>query len=369
MQTEVLRKVNQYIKKARPYLNPLYPCQIFQEEELLEIGFLSKRCEHDAKGTCIMCDYGCAKGTYSDEEYLKEMDKILEKYSHGIMILLLCSNGSILNSKQISNSLLQKILIRAAQTDIMQIEIECHYKDVTISKLDLIKDILCDKQVTIEMGLETVNPLYQDIFFGKDIDLNEYEEKILLIQSYGFKIDLNVILGLPFMSPKEQLKDTRKTLEWVFEHQCSPVIFPVNIKPFTLLMHMYQAGYYKPISHWLLLYLLNSIEEEKLSQVVVAWYGNREEIYEGTEIRAIFPTVCPECEEKITNFYNKFISCNNSHTRKRLLWNTINNTSNCPCLESINFTEEMDVDFEKQYESYIMQLLKEFAFLFQEENE
>ncbi len=369
MQTEVLRKVNQYIKKTRPYLNPLYPCQVFQEKELLEIGFLSKRCEHDAKGTCIMCDYGCAKKTYSDEEYLNEMDEILKKYSWETKMLLLCSNGSILNSKQISDGLFKKILLRAAQTDIVQIEIECHYKDVTIKKLDLIKEILYDKKITIEMGLETVNPLYQDIFFGKDINLNEYEKKILLIQSYGFEIDLNIILGLPFMSSKEQLKDTCKTLDWVFEHKCSPVIFPVNIKPFTLLMHMYQSGYYKPISHWLLLYLLDSIEEEKLSQVVIAWYGNREEIYEGTKKRAIFPTVCLECKEKITNFYDKFISCNDSYIRKKLLYDTINSASKCTCLRHINLREEMDIDFEKQYESYIAGLLEEFAFLFQEENE
>lgn len=364
MQSEVLRKVNQYIKNARPYLNPLYPCEVFQEKELLEIGFLSKRCEHDVKGTCIMCDYGCAKGTYSDEKYLNEMDKILEKHSHGTMILLLCSNGSILNSKQISDSLFKKILLRAAQTNIMQIEIECHYKDVTINKLDLIKEILCNKQVTIEMGLETVNPVYQNVFFGKDIDFNEYEDKILLIQSYGFKIDLNIILGLPFMSSKEQLEDTYRTMEWVFEHQCSPVIFPVNIKPFTLLMHMYQSGYYKPISHWLLLYLLDSIEEAKLSQVVIAWYGNREEVYEETKSRAIFPTACPECGEKIKNFYDQFISYNDSHTRKKLLQDMINNVSKCPCLGHINLTEPIDIDFEKQFESYIALLLTEFAFLF-----
>lgn len=366
MRPEVLHKVNQYIKRTRPYLNPLYPCQVFKEDDLLEIGFLSKRCEHDAKGTCIMCDYGCAKETYSDGEYLNEMDEILAKYSEGTTILLLCSNGSILNSNQIRDELFQKILLHAAQTDIPQIEIECHYKDVTIKKLDMIKKFLPDKQITIEMGLETVNPVYQKIFFGKGINLNEYEDTILRIQSYGFKIDLNIILGLPFLCSKEQLKDTRQTLDWVFEHQCSPVIFPVNIKPFTLLMHMFQFGYYKPISHWLMLTLLDSIEEKKLDQIVVAWYGNREEIYENIESHAIFPTACPDCIDTIKDFYNKFVSCNNSHVRKKLLQDMMN-TAKCSCMKQLNLTEETTFDFEKQYESYTTQLLREFDFLFLEE--
>ena len=363
MRPEVLRKVNQYIKRTRPYLNPLYPCQVFQEGDLLEIGFLSKRCKYDARGTCIMCDYGCAKGTYSDEEYLNEMMCILEKYSEGITILLLCSNGSILNPNQISNELFKKILLQAKETDIPQIEIECHYMDVTIEKLEMIKEFLPNKQVIIEMGLETINPLYQELFFGKQIDLNSYEDTLLRIRSYGFQTDLNVILGLPFLSPVDQLKDTLKTLDWVFAHQCSPIIFPVNIKPFTLLMHMYQSGYYKPISHWQMLYLLDSIDVGKLNQVVVAWYGNREEVYEGTKSRAIFPTACLKCEKAINTFYDQFMSCSNSYIRKKLLQNMMK-TPICSCSERLKFLEQNTNDFEAQYESYTNRLLDEFTFLF-----
>lgn len=368
MKPEVFRRVNQHIKKRRPYLNPLHPCQVFKEGDLLEIGFLSKRCEHDAMGTCIMCDYGCAKGTYSDEEYLNEMTRILTKYSKGITILLLCSNGSILNPKQISEKLFQKILLQAAQTDIPQIEIECHYKDVTVEKLELIKEFFPHKQVTIEMGLETINPVYQELFFGKDIDLNTYEDTLLLIRNYGFQIHLNIILGLPFLSLMEQLKDARQTLDWVFAHQCSPVIFPVNIKPFTLLMHMYQSGYYKPISHWLMLSLLDSIEEEKLNQIVVAWYGNREEDYEDTNSHSIFPTACLKCEKAIKDFYDKFVSCDDSHVRKKLLQDMMN-MSICSCQKQLTFIEESTNSFETQYENYTDLLLDEFAFLFQEDKE
>ena len=368
MRPEVLRKVNQHIKMGRPYLNPLHPCQIFQEGDILEIGFLSKRCVYDAKGTCIMCDYGCAKGTYSDEEYINEMTQILTQYSEGITVLLLCANGSILNPNQFSDELIEKILLQAAQIEIPQIEIECHYKDVTVKKLEMIKKCLPNKQVTIEMGLETINPVYQELFFGKEIDMNEYEDILLLIRNYGFQIDLNIILGLPFLSPIDQLQDTRQTLDWVFAHQCSPIIFPVNIKPFTLLMHMYQSGNYKPISHWLMLSLLDSIEEEKLNQVVVAWYGNREEVYEAADSRTIFPTVCSNCAEAMKDFYDKFASYHNSNVRKKLLQDMLS-TPICSCREQLKFVKGTANDFENQCEKYINQLLDEYAFLFQENNE
>ena len=46
----------------------------------------------------------------------------------------------------------------------------------------------------------------------------------------------NVLLGAPFLCERDQLDTAVKSVNWAFEQGTdSVVVFPMNIKPFTLL--------------------------------------------------------------------------------------------------------------------------------------
>lgn len=87
----------------------------------------------------------------------------------------------------------------------------------------MVKEKLTNKKVIIALGLETINQEYQDLIIGKRINIANFE-KIALIKSYGFSIELNVMLGLTFLLPREQFIDTLNTLKWVYSHQCNAVL-------------------------------------------------------------------------------------------------------------------------------------------------
>ncbi len=359
MDINFVRKINKFIRDKRPYVKNDSFCQIFQAGDLLEIAFMSKQCKNNLCGSCIMCDYGHFESTGSIQDYLDEMRDILKNTKNEIKFLLLCTNGSLLDKYQISTNLLKEILREANDCNIPNIILEVHYRDIDVTKLDLIKSIV-KKPLTIEMGLETIDSKYQDAFFMKGIKLDKYENKIKLIQSYGYAVEINLMLGLPFLSAKEQIEDVKQSVMWVVEHNCVPIIFPINIKPFTLLRYIYDKGLYNPVSLWLLIALLDSFETDLLSKIVVAWYGNRVENYSNC-IPTIVPTSCEFCSENLTLFFKKFLSTDDPQKRKNFIQELINNV-NCNCYDKIvNQISNSCCQFETSYSNFIEILKKSFC--------
>lgn len=361
MSREILQQLNCRIRSRRPKLPVDAVCQVFEEKGLLEIGFLSRCCKNDLIGSCIMCDYGCAVSTQEPEKYIAEMKCILENASAPIKCLLLCTNGSFFDESQIPSSLFKAILMLASQYDIPTIEFETHYLDVSSEKLDMIQKILSGKHIMIEMGLEAVDPIYQENVIMKRIDLPAYERTIQMIQQYGFEVETNIMVGLPFLNAREQLQEALDTVTWSFARQCKVVLFPINIKPYTLLMRMYQKGIYSPVSHWLLILLLNSLPVEKLGEVTIAWYGNREEKYNNNASTTVFPSSCPQCRKKLMQFYSDFLDESDYRKRKYLI-EQLTATCECACLtDQINLLKRPDMTpFKKRYADYCRILKREY---------
>lgn len=357
MKREILQKRNIEIRKSRPMLPANEICDIFYDNNLVEICFLSKRCRNDLRGSCIMCDYGAMLGTASISEYIDKASDVLKGLDSSVDTILLSTNGSFLDESQISFELLCSILELISKSHVKCVEIETHYKDVSLERLELLKQFLPNKKIMIEMGLETINPKYQSYIVMKGVSIPDFEKTIALIQNMEMDIECNVMVGLPFLSEKEQFEDALASIRWVFEHQCTPVLFPVNIKPYTLLMDMYQSGYYAPISQWMIPVLLDSLPTEQLEQITVAWYGNREDIYSTCNMRTIFPVSCDKCKVQIAEFYIRFLHAKSGAERKKVLAKLFSSV-HCNCSSQIRREiKKTSVDtFDVRYSAYTNQM-------------
>lgn len=357
MKREILQKRNIEIRKKRPLLPADEICDVFYDNNLVEICFLSKRCRNDLRGSCIMCDYGALLGTAGISEYIDKVSDVLKSLEFSVDTILLSTNGSFLDESQIPLELLCSILEQISKSHVKYVEIETHYKDVSFERLTLLKQFLPNKKIMIEMGLETINPKYQSFIVMKEVSIPDFEKTIVLIQNMEMDVECNVMVGLPFLSEKEQFEDALATLRWVFEHQCTPVLFPVNIKPYTLLMDMYQSGHYAPISHWMIPIILDSLTTKQLEQITVAWYGNREDIYSTCSKRTIFPVSCDRCKSQLVEFYIKFLHTRSGADRKKVLASLFSGV-HCNCPDQIRRqVEKMTVEtFETRYSAYTNQL-------------
>ena len=244
----------------------------WERGDFLHICFESPGCSYRKQGYCIMCDYGCGS-EITAEQALNALESIFQQHTEHVSNMLLGTCGSILDENEISRIVLMTILGYLRVKPIDRIILETHYLTVSDEVLDFIVKQLSGKRIAIEMGLESGNQMVLDNILQKKIDLVDLSKVMQKIKSYGIDIILNVFLGIPGFTPKQQVEDAKMAIQWAYAHGADEVvIFPANIKPGTRLWKLYEQGFYQPISHWMLIELLNNLDDQQLNTVGVSWY-------------------------------------------------------------------------------------------------
>lgn len=360
MDRQILSKINTYIKQERLVLNEETVCTYYYENNYLEISFENGQCSYDKVGACTMCDYGIASSKKDVSIFIEEMLRIYNLFSK-VDSLMLCTNGSFLDDNQLSLDFQKSIMETASKLSCKKIYIETHYSTITYSKLELIKILFKNKIVKIELGLETINFFYQEYILNKKISVTHLKEAIVMIRSFGYIPIVNLLLGLPFLDERQQVNDILASIDWCIHNRVEIVLFPINIKRYTLIYYLYKNGLYSPISHWEMIYVLSIIDETYLSKIDIAYWGNRDDS-NNNEI-TIFPSTCPKCRNLIHNFYIKYLATGNSGERKKLI-NDLLESHQCDCMKTFQNklvkSRSNDFDIKNRIEKAYAQLLHEF---------
>lgn len=157
------------------------------------------------------------------------------------------------------------------------------------------------------------------------------------------------------LSPHQQLADTINTIEWTVQHSCSPVLFPINIKYSTFLRYLYDSKVYEPISLWMVIMVLDKISNKALENIVVAWYGNRNESYADC-FPTIMPQACTLCNSTINQFFNDLHRTNDANEKRKLIA-TLLNHSTCECLATLKKDlKQPDWSFDKRFQWLLKEL-------------
>jgi len=281
-----------------------------------QIYFPSRGCRY----ACTMCNYGF-RHPVREREILQELDTIcnnLEDASNSIVILE--SSGSFLDEKELPEELQEKIMKRIARTDLPEIQIETHYRTITKRKVERIKEIFKSKNIVFELGLESTSPEVLKIY-NKAIDLEQLLKTIWFCHENGIVISLNVMLGAPLLTIHEQIVDTVHSVKWILDNcpkDTSIVLFPLNIKDFTLVKHMYKQGRYSVVYDWAFIEVLRKIPQGELHRVYISWYGNRCNEFHG-EQAIIKPYHCNKCENELENFYRSFVGTTDAVQKSKLI--------------------------------------------------
>ena len=279
----------------------------FFDGKVLQICFYSKGCRFSKNGNCTMCDYGkVRKNNLTPNDIKKIIHDTFNNLSEQPKVLLLNSLGSILDE--------------VSKIDINVIVFETHYSNINDDVLKLIKQKLSKKQIEIELGFESSNTQYRKNYLNKIIDNTEFIKKINLIKSYDFSVETNIIFGMPFLSTKEQIQDSVQSIIWCFQNNVDRIsLFPMNIKPYTLLYKLYETNKYSPVLHKDFIEVLKQIPKDYIDKIHLCWYGNRQLFYNGKN------TILPICNqndyEKLMAFYKDFNLHENKEYRTNLLIN------------------------------------------------
>ena len=289
-----------------------------------QLLFLSRGCQW----ACTFCNYGLDY-PLTLEMVLPELLKIrLEDYDIGEFELE--ANGSFLAEREIPYNLFLATLEFIANKNIPTITIETHYRDVTEKKIQDIRRILGDNQrICMELGFESADKDVRDIY-NKDIDLGEYFKVVKPCKKYNIGLEINVLLGAPFLTREEQIQDCLDSLEFIFNkmpENTIAVIFPINIKENTMVKHWQDIGVYDQISLWELIELLYRVPKDYLDKLTIAWWGMRENAF--TYGITQHPKTCEKCHQRLMDSLSDFYANWDKDFRRELIVNLWENRCEC----------------------------------------
>lgn len=330
----ILTEINKKVRESKPDIDKANLYAVWVENETLQIFIRSQGCRFSKLGMCTMCDYGIAENNLTLHETAIAMNYIVKKITPEIWAIGLGAFGSFFDSFEIPDENRKYILEIIARLPVRDITIETYYTTVTHEIMKEAKSILAEKDLSIEMGLESVDGYVQKHCLNKIIYLPALTDKINLVHQYGCNVILNILFGAPFLSLEQQIQDSLKSVMWGFEHGADRIaLFPVNVKPYTLLMELFRAGFYTPVSQWGFLMLLDEIPEKYLDRITFSWYGNRESNYAGDGLEHIMPRSCGKCRNKIINFYEEFLKLHSVKEKKKLIKEMFTISFPCTCRE------------------------------------
>ncbi|WOO36843.1 hypothetical protein R2R35_24140 [Anaerocolumna sp. AGMB13020] len=273
-----------------------------------EVWFMTRGCKHDRDGGCTMCNYG--KGyQVSDDEILGLIESKLAEINMPLKQLVISPSGSMFDEEEVSHYLRREIFKLASKFECEKFITETRADTINFEKLTEMKQLIPHKNIAIELGLESANPWVLKYCVNKNLNLEDFESAVRLIKQAGLQVTANVSLGAPFMSEREQIEDAVDSVKWALEMEVDTVVvFPIHVKPGTLVSYLYESGGYNCVSLWSLVQVLKEVEEKFKYRVQISWYKN---YYDNPKKILLSPNTCDDCKEEVIHILDDYKnSCN-----------------------------------------------------------
>jgi len=310
-----LNLIGSTLRKDRPLVPNNYNYTIKDYGGFIHFWFRTQGCKYTKgkNGGCLMCDYSSSKQENVDKmkQYILEG---LRKIDNPKFILL-NSSGSFLDDNEVPREVRITIYKELSKYLDLEIILETLLETVDNKKLEEIREILKYQILDIEFGIESMDNRILKYCINKNIDIKTLPDKIDLIKKYDMNAVANIIVGIPFISEKENIEMALKSIYKLFDTGIDYVVlFPINIKPFTTIHWLNKNGLYEPISLWSYIEVLKRIDKKYLSKIELSWYRDtsKSPIYKDG-VKA--PTTCPKCQDKVLLLLDKFTQTSESRVK------------------------------------------------------
>ena len=272
-----LDRVCARLKEQRPLvpptLNYTYRVERIAGAPFVTLWFRTRGCWRDHQGGCTMCTYGVSTPVPADDmiDYVRTGLSLLPDDEN--MMLLVSPSGSMLDEWEVPAKAREGILRLVRETSCRSYICETRAETITDAKIRQYVEILAGKIACIEVGLESANPWILRFCINKALPLDQYVHSMVVLRKYQVPSIANVIVGSPFLSPKEAIEDAVQTVQWAFSHgtdNCT--VFPVHVKRWTLVAWLWDHGLYSPVSLWSLVEVLARLGPTHAQRVTISWY-------------------------------------------------------------------------------------------------
>lgn len=315
--------LDNYMKDKRTnriMLSPDKRYELYQNGDFIQLWFQTPACRFSLSGKCTICNYWNGRHIPG---LVKEMINELSIPAH-CHTLLINTCGSCLDPKEIFRDDLILLLKWLERCPAERIIFETHWTTLTRDTLALVSEILIDKKIFYEVGIESINSDSLFYMLNKPSSLTDISRIIERIHNYNAVCIMNVVLGLPFLNPDEQVADAVSTIcELLDKNADYIVLFPINIKPHTLIMDLYERHQYSHVPIRLIAEILLKNFPDELDRINTAWFGDRFE--EGV----IPPASCEICRSQSIDLLKRYNAEDKTNVRSQILRQIVNIKCEC----------------------------------------
>lgn len=335
----LLTNITRRVREVRPKIPSELRYTIFEAGEFAQIWLKTRGCTYSKVGSCTCCDYWEGDDIY---DVVDEFEEALSQIKPNINGLLIETSGSVLDSNEITNEELIKILDMVNEKQFKKVVIETHLNTITTEKLSTISNILKNTEICIEAGVESLDVNILRYSLNKSSVLSsDIKEIVKMIHRSGCNFIANIMLGVPFLSASQQIEDAVISINKLFDMSADYImLFPVNMKEYTLVNWMYQNGLYERINGQMILKVLEQVKKEYINQIDVVWYGNRKQENPAYKNDILGPLYCETCESSLMDFFYNFNILDDAAKRIKILERIIN--VDCGCKQVLNRKLEME---------------------------
>ncbi len=291
-----LSEVTAALRRLRPRLSRWVPYQfrseMFPGGRMGQLWFLTGGCQWDA---CTMCDYGHGPAIGVSEMAGAVAQGLDELRGLELTYLEVSPAGSMLDPNEVPTAARQRIFALMRDFPVDHVLFETRAETVKEPLVAEVRDAFPEQAVGVMIGLESANPWVQRFCVNKGSRPEWFERAAERFHAQGIEVIANVSLGTAFLSPEEAITDAVATVRWSLDHGADwAVLYPLQVKPYTLLAELHRLDAYHSPSFWSLVEALHRLGPDFAERTTMAWYKN---YYDQPFIETV--TSCPACHDRV----------------------------------------------------------------------
>jgi radical SAM enzyme (TIGR01210 family) len=304
------------IRSKRPHVGKSLPYTVYKSGRYIQLWVNTSACKFSLTGKCSICDYWDGEFT---KNAIQRASEYIDNIGDACDTLLLNTCGSCLCDEELPFEQLMNLVSAIAKTTVKRVILESHLAYATKEKLTSIVNVLNGKEVVLEYGQESTSPYVLQYCLNKPSMLHEFDI-IPTLQWRGVTIIANIVIGSPFLTVYNRINDAVDSIQTLLQKGIDEVVlFPVNIKPYTLVKYLYDNGYYKRVNANEIIKALCRFSSEELGRIDIAWFEPQREELPAYSEQGLGPQYCEKCGEIIFEHLLKYRDANNGTERKEIL--------------------------------------------------
>lgn len=253
-----------------------------------------------------MCDYWISADVPAPE-IVASVRAGLATLDASPSILLLETSGSFLDSWEVPDEARREILAVVRDLGPQVVTFETRADTVTVEAIAECVALVLPSRLCIEIGVESTDDWILRYCINKLMRVSDVRRAVEAVVAGGATAVANVLVGTPFLAPREQVADAarsvRETFAMGFEH-C--VLFPVNTKNYTVTHWLEERGLYARPPLWALADVLAQLDPAWLQTIDVAWHRSRPDYHPGYASRYRAPETCPACFDRVAGVLDRW---------------------------------------------------------------